>query len=178
MLLTRAGWLLLHCVLASAWVHLVVRRAKCGWPRLLLAAPVLAGNTLAPLLFSRGDEVCTRVATAFSLAWLSNAKVHQHCSCTLGQALWHVTSQPSQRLVGASRNCCKSHLTMPAVQLRCQGIQCVHPTACYLDPQILGFALGRGPLEMPLNALQFGVVQVLPVTPQDGAPPARPPDAH
>ena len=34
--------------------------------------------------------------------------------------------------------------------------------------QILGFALGRGPLEMPLDALQFGVVQVLPVTPQDG----------
>ena len=34
--------------------------------------------------------------------------------------------------------------------------------------QVLGFVLGRGPLEMPLDAVQFGVVQVLPVTPQDG----------
>ena len=145
MLLTRAGWLLLHCVLASAWVHLVVRRAKCGWPRLLLAAPVLAGNTLAPLLFSRGDEVCTRVATAFSLAWLSNAKVHQHCSCTLGQALWHVTSQPSQRLVGASRNRCKSHLTMPAVQLRCQ-VDSVRASYCVLSgPADTGICAGEGP---------------------------------
>jgi len=86
MLLSRAGWLLAYCVLASAWVRLLVRKANRGWPRLLLAAPVLAGNILAPLLFSRGEEVCTRVATAFSLAWLSNAKVRRAPSGTLGQA--------------------------------------------------------------------------------------------
>ena len=45
----------------------------------------------------------------------------------------------------------------------------MHCIAWNPNAQVLGFALGRGPLEMPLNALQFGVVQVLPVTPQDGA---------
>ena len=39
--------------------------------------------------------------------------------------------------------------------------------------QVLGFVLGRGPLEMPLDAVQFGVVQVLPVTPQDGETPVE-----
>ena len=75
MLLSRLGWLLLHCVAASVWVRTAVRPQKCGWPRILFAAPVLVGNCLAPLLFSGGEEVCSRTAAAFCLVWLSNAKV-------------------------------------------------------------------------------------------------------
>ena len=65
---------LLHCTLASAWLHALAKRCAPGWSRLAVAAPVVLMNMVAPLLIDPVSEVCTAAAVAFELIWLSTFK--------------------------------------------------------------------------------------------------------
>lgn len=68
---------LLHCVLASVWLHALAKRCAPGWSRLAVAAPVVLMNMGVPLLIDPVAEVCTAAAVAFELMWLSTFKARR-----------------------------------------------------------------------------------------------------
>ena len=68
---------LLHCVLASVWLHALGKRCAPGWSRLAVAAPVVLMNMVVPLLIDPVAEVCTAAAVAFELMWLSTFKARR-----------------------------------------------------------------------------------------------------
>ena len=68
---------LLHCTVASIWLHVLAKRCAPGWSRLAVAAPVVILNMLVPLLIDPVAEVCTAAAVAFELMWLSTFKARK-----------------------------------------------------------------------------------------------------
>lgn len=68
---------LLHCILASVWLHALAKRCAPGWSRLAVAAPVVLMNMAVPLLIDPVAEVCTAAAVAFELMWLSTFKARR-----------------------------------------------------------------------------------------------------
>ena len=68
---------LMHCILASVWLHTLAKRCAPGWSRLAVAAPVVLMNMVVPLLIDPVAEVCTAAAVAFELMWLSTFKARR-----------------------------------------------------------------------------------------------------
>ena len=65
----RLGLLLMVDLITSQYVWRVVAALPAGRQRLAAAAPVVAANMLAPLLFRTDGEIVTRVAIAFTHVW-------------------------------------------------------------------------------------------------------------
>ena len=164
----------LFCVCISVWTRYVVSRRQVGLPRFLAALPVVLGNCLIPLIFSAEAEVCSRTGMTFCFVWLCNAKVETpfltlqllpladtRC-CLYCWLLLTVALVLSWRPNQCGDALCSSALSRTGCT---NGL-----TAVCCCMQVLGFAVGRGPLCMQLPALQFGVVLVAPVTPRLGAP--------
>lgn len=71
---SRVALSALACVAASTWTRFAVGSSPAGAARLLLAAPVLAVFTCAPLLFNATSESLSRASACAMLMWLANFK--------------------------------------------------------------------------------------------------------
>ena len=66
----------LSCAL---YVAKVIRRCKAGWPRFLLAIPVIVVNCYVPLLFLDETEVVSKALFLLCSFWISNFKLLALC---------------------------------------------------------------------------------------------------
>lgn len=72
---TRVEAVVASAVLGAAYLHAVMPNVRPGLGRLLLAAPVLAVQLVAPMLFSSTADLLTRISFVFIFAWLGTFKV-------------------------------------------------------------------------------------------------------
>ena len=105
-------------LICAFYVARVVRRREPGWPRLLLAIPVIIANSSVALLFVDDAEVISKALFLLCSFWISNFKLLALClnrgsltrSWTFAQfaALYMVPIVPRDQLSGLahSMQCC------------------------------------------------------------------------
>ena len=154
----RIYCLLFADFLLIVWVRLVICNLRPGKQRLLAAAPVLATTCMLPLFFAHDTEVVTTVAVAFVHVWVR----------TIVQTL-SLALKISMRQENVASHACTTSMPNPCCTLMHRSYQAFYCVGSQLTNfKVLGLALDRGPLTLPLSALQFATVLLAPITPQIG----------
>ena len=96
------GWV------SALWLRTVARQSGPGPARLLGSVPVLLANILAPVLFDKDREVCTKAAIFLSFTWLGTFKVRD---CTFQLMLCHNGAGVALSVTVARPSCCPWHRT-------------------------------------------------------------------